>query len=143
MAGLGRVLAVSRFVSTAPVGYTQQPDFLNGALLLETGLLPGELLRAMLAIEQAMGRDRSAAAPPKGPRLIDLDLLIYDDLVLAAPGLTLPHPEMHQRAFVLGPLAEIAPEWLHPGLRVSVRELLRRVGGNEAQARTEENSLWE
>jgi 2-amino-4-hydroxy-6-hydroxymethyldihydropteridine diphosphokinase len=105
---LGRVRAVSSFYSTAPVGFTGQPNFLNGALLLETKLAPLDLMRALLAIERAMGRDR-ATAIAKGPRVIDLDLLLLDDVVLATPELTLPHPAMAQRRFVLEPLAEIAP----------------------------------
>ena len=125
LAGLGRVAAVSRFRSTAPVGFLDQPDFLNGAALLETALGPLELLRALLAIEVAMGRDRSASAPDKGPRIIDLDLLLYGDVVLAGPELTVPHPAMHERPFVLEPLAEIAPSWMHPVLQRTTLELLR------------------
>ena len=124
---LGRVTAVSSFVWTAPVGYVDQPDFLNGALLLETELAPGALLRALLAIEQAIGRDRSTDVPAKGPRLIDLDLLLYDELVLEEPGLTVPHPEMHTRGFVLEPLAEIAPDWMHPELKLSVKALVEKL----------------
>ncbi len=127
---MGRVKAVSGFQVTAPVGYLDQPDFLNAAALLQTRLAPLDLLHGLLAIEAAMGRDRTLA-PPKGPRIIDLDLLLYDDLILAAPELTLPHPAMHERRFVLAPLAEIAPGWVHPAFGVTVDALLSRLAADE------------
>ncbi|HEX3968048.1 MAG TPA: 2-amino-4-hydroxy-6-hydroxymethyldihydropteridine diphosphokinase [Edaphobacter sp.] len=120
---LGMVRGMSSFYDTEPVGYREQPRFLNGALLLETELGPRELMRELLGVERAMGREREGAVP-KGPRVIDLDLLLYGDVVMATDELTLPHPEMQERRFVLEPLAEIAPEWVHPVLRVTVRELL-------------------
>lgn len=129
LADLGQVTAVSSFYQTAPVGYLHQPDFLNAAVLLHTELSPLDLLRSLLRTEQAMGRQRSADQPPKGPRVIDLDLLLYEDetghgLILNEPDLVLPHPEMHRRAFVLQPLAEIAPTMVHPALGMTVSALL-------------------
>jgi len=133
LSALGEVTAVSSFYSTDPVGYTEQPRFTNAAALLATDLQPLPLLHALLAIEYAMGRVRAADSPPKGPRIIDLDLLLFEDgnsesIILAAPELTLPHPELHRRAFVLEPLAEIAPGLFHPTLGVRVGELWNRLG---------------
>ena len=121
---LGHVTAVSTFHSTEPVGYTNQPEFINAATLLETDVSPVDLIRGMLAIEHSMGRDRTSA-PSKGPRIIDLDLLLYGELALDDPALTLPHPAMHERRFVLEPLAEIAPSWQHPTLRCTIQQLLK------------------
>ncbi len=124
---LGVVTAVSSFFDTEPVGYLDQPRFLNAALLLQTELAPLELLHELLAIEHAMGRERVIA---KGPRVIDLDLLLYDDLTMDAPELTLPHPSLHERRFVLEPLNVIAPEMMHPGLGKTVTELLADLTGD-------------
>ena len=123
---VGEVESVSSFYTTAPVGFTEQPDFVNAALLLATALSPAELMRSLLEIERAMGRDRTHAVS-KGPRIIDLDLLLMDDLVITTPELTLPHPAMAERCFVLEPLAEIAPAMVHPILRCTVAQLLARL----------------
>ncbi len=123
---LGDVLAVSTVIETTPVGYLDQPPFQNGAVLLETVLPPEDLLDGLLRIEQELGRDRSHGIA-KGPRMLDLDLLLYGDAVIATARLTVPHPEMHRRRFVLQPLAEIAPSMLHPVLHSTIAELLAGV----------------
>jgi 2-amino-4-hydroxy-6-hydroxymethyldihydropteridine diphosphokinase len=104
-----QVRRVSRYGRSAPWGVTDQPEFLNAVAELETSLNPEELLTAVKAIEHAMGR---RPGPRWGPRLIDLDLLLFDRVRLRTPSLTLPHPEILRREFVWGPLAEIAPEAL-------------------------------
>jgi len=105
-------LAVSSLYRTAPVGLKHQPDFINAVAALETQLAPQELLDALFAIEAGFGRRRSIR---NAPRTLDLDLLLHGDATLQTPTLTLPHPRMHERAFVLAPLAEIAPQAVIPG----------------------------
>jgi 2-amino-4-hydroxy-6-hydroxymethyldihydropteridine diphosphokinase len=119
---LGSVQAVSGLYETEPVEVERvQPWFLNSVVALETQLDPRELLARLLALEEGMGRRR---IEPKGPRTIDIDIVLFGNMVLDLPELTIPHPGMQQRRFVLEPLAEIAPELLHPVLKRSVRELL-------------------
>jgi 2-amino-4-hydroxy-6-hydroxymethyldihydropteridine diphosphokinase len=117
--------AASSLYRSAPVGHADQPDFVNAVARLSTGLAPQALLAALLAIEKHFGRERSFA---NAPRTLDLDLLLYDAQVLSAPGLSVPHPRMHQRAFVLVPLIEIAPDCVIPGLGPAA-DWLTRCGG--------------
>ncbi len=116
-----RVAAVSTFRETDPVGYVDQPRFLNAAVALETRLPPRELLERLLAVERALGRERTG--PRFGPRTVDLDLLLYGDEEIDEPGLAVPHPRLAERSFVLEPLAELAPELALPDGR-RVRDLL-------------------
>ena len=117
---IGTVRSVSSLYETEPVEFTEQPDFLNCAVALETSASPAQLMVQLLDIEKTLGRQR---IQKKGPRTIDLDLLLFGDQVINAPELTIPHPAMHQRRFVLVPLAEIAPGARHPIFKKTIREL--------------------
>lgn len=112
VAALSGVVGVSQLRETDPVGVVDQPPFLNGAVALETGLSPRELLDALLAVERDLGRERRERW---GPRTIDLDLLLYGDETIDEPGLTVPHPRLHERRFALEPLLDLDPELAIPG----------------------------
>ena len=120
-------MAVSTLRETEPWGPVAQPRFLNGAVALETLLEPEALLATLLAVERTLGRRRDEATERWGPRTIDLDLLLYGDRVLDLPGLTVPHPRLHERRFALEPLAELAPDADVPG-RGTVAALLAALG---------------
>jgi 2-amino-4-hydroxy-6-hydroxymethyldihydropteridine diphosphokinase len=118
-----QVAAVSSFRETEPVGYLDQPSFLNGACAVETNLSPRDLLERLLAVERALGRERGEG-PRWGPRTIDLDLLLYGNETVDEPGLAVPHPRLTERSFALEPLLELDPDLHLPDGR-GLRELLR------------------
>jgi len=130
----GKLRSVSSIYETEPVEFTDQPQFLNCAVALETSSTPEQLMLQLLTIEKAMGRQR---IQKKGPRTIDLDILFFGDEIVDTPGLTIPHPAMQHRRFVLEPLAEIAPDAMHPVLRKTVRELLEELPSGQSVRRME------
>jgi len=126
-----RLLRRSRLYASAPWGVANQPEFVNAAAAIETQLTPRALMEALLGVERAFGRQRGAQR--WGPRILDLDLLLYDAAVIDEAGLRVPHPHLHERAFVLLPLAEVAPRLQVPGQGV-VAELLSRVDVSTCRA---------
>jgi 2-amino-4-hydroxy-6-hydroxymethyldihydropteridine diphosphokinase len=129
LGGLGEVLAVSSFYETEPVEFTAQPWFLNSAIELHTEKTAEGLMTGILEVERQMGRQR---IEKKGPRTIDIDILLFGDSIVETKDLTIPHPAMHERRFVLEPLAEIAPEVRHPGLKRTIRELREALPAGQA-----------
>lgn len=121
---IGTRVALSDFFETAPWGFATPNSFLNAAMSVDTTLAPQQLLRRTQDIERALGRTAKSAAGRYADRTIDIDLLLYGDLTLATDSLTIPHPLMHRRLFVLEPLAQIAPRAMHPLLRQTVAQLL-------------------
>lgn len=134
--GLGRVTEVSSFYETEPVEFTEQPWFVNCAVALETTQPAAELMRGLLAIEREMGRQR---LQKKGPRIIDIDILLFGDAIVNTPDLTIPHPAMADRRFVLEPLAEIAQQARHPVLKRTIGELLRDLPAGQTVRRVKAN----
>ncbi len=133
------VARVSSLYETEPVGYTAQPAFLNAVALVRTTFPPLQVFSFAKGIERAMGRTPSFR---NAPRLVDIDILLYGEVVTESPELTLPHPRMHERAFVLAPLVEIAPEVWHPVLLKTEGELLAEVSGREGVRLAEGDTWW-
>ncbi|MBM7581823.1 2-amino-4-hydroxy-6-hydroxymethyldihydropteridine diphosphokinase [Caldicoprobacter guelmensis] len=122
-----KVIKMSSVIETEPYGYKEQDKFLNAACLVETELSPVELLDVLLEVEKEMGRERKIRW---GPRNIDLDLIFYEDRIIIEEHLIVPHPDAHNRAFVMGPIAEIDPDFVHPVLKKKVREIYEELNEN-------------
>lgn len=141
LAQLGRITRCSSLYSTAPVGFADQPRFVNAAVALETELSPRQLLGELLQIERKFGRDRSSGIQ-NGPRTLDLDLLLYGDLVIRETDLEIPHPRLAERVFVLAPLADIAPGLIEITRQASVAELLHNLQAQSDAIYPVESDAW-
>ena len=130
---------ISSIYKTAPVGYKEQAQFLNGVAAIQTTLPPHSLLHTLKDIETAIGRKHRIRW---GPREIDLDILIYEDLCVQTEKLVIPHPQMHLRGFVLVPLAEIAPDLVHPVFQETIHTLLKRLEDGKSVLKKENCMLW-
>jgi 2-amino-4-hydroxy-6-hydroxymethyldihydropteridine diphosphokinase len=131
---IGRIIGVSALYETEPVDEPNQPWFLNCAMSLETELMPRQMLSAIQAIEHELGRSRKKGRP-KGPRTLDIDILLFANSIIDTASLTVPHPRLHQRRFVLEPLAEIVPDVRHPILKQTIRELRDALPANAGAVR--------
>jgi 2-amino-4-hydroxy-6-hydroxymethyldihydropteridine diphosphokinase len=129
--GAASITAWSNFYKTSPVDFTGQEWFVNAAVKVETGLNPFELLRDINSIQIRAGRTSDSVR--FGPRILDLDIIFYDDAVLDVPGLTIPHPRMHKRRFVLKPLCDIDPDFVHPVLKKNLRHLLGSLNDDDQE----------
>jgi 2-amino-4-hydroxy-6-hydroxymethyldihydropteridine diphosphokinase len=136
---LGEVERISSFYDTEPVEFTAQPWFLNCVVKLDTEKMPKQLLSGILDVEQQMGRRRTQK---KGPRTIDIDILLFGNSVIETKGLTVPHPALHDRRFVLEPLAEIAPDVRHPVFKRTIRELRDALPPGQAVRKLTDNVSW-
>lgn len=128
------ITKVSPFYESDPVGYLEQEKFINAVIEIQTSLNPADLLKTLLEAEDSMGRKREIRW---GPRVIDLDLLLYNDLILKEDDLIIPHPRMHERMFVLRPLSDIFPGFIHPELQKGIGELVGLLGDGQKISRIE------
>lgn len=138
---IGSVIGVSSLYETEPVDERHQPWFLNCAVSLETELMPRQMLSAIQTIEHELGRRRNRGQP-KGPRTLDIDILLFGNSVINTASLTVPHPSLHQRRFVLEPLAEISPDVPHPVLKQTIRELRDALPANAGAVRRLSAPSW-
>ena len=122
-----KVTSMSSLYESEPAGYTEQPKFVNAVVKIETGLSPHDLLNSLKLIEKRMGRERTFRW---GPRIIDLDILFYDDLIIESENLVIPHEELQKRRFVLEPILEIDSDLIHPKYKISVKEILNNLIGS-------------
>lgn len=131
---VSKIVKVSSFYETEPVGKEDQPEFINLAVIIETELIPKKLLSDLKQIENKLGRVRHEKW---GPRTIDIDIIFYDNLIIKEDDLVIPHPRAHQRRFVLEPLCEIDPEFVHPELKSTISELLQKLDDDKAVIKVE------